>query len=387
MMMKKGVIPIISVIAIIALLALGGGTFVYFSSVQPKLNETFQNYSATNKSTTKLNETVNQNKSVGGISVVETIKLEDYNGGFFTIKKPVGWNITTGGSCSTFSFVIRDKSKPERQIFYFGEIGPVYLSEEQKTTDKSYMDLGGYPIIWYEMPVVSPLTPENFLKKMNLISKTNFIKQFMAQTPELENVEIITSEQSNPIVSGSAKTMRALSKENERLGEGLFYITVAEMLPMSGLPAGGIGYGFSFIGISAGKDEFRNMESKLSESIGSLTLSDSYVSNCLQQQAQQTQSILKAGKTLSETSDIIMSSWENRNKVDDILSEKRSDAILGRERVYNPDTGDVYYVENGFYDPYNINRENFEMDRLQKLPENDWNLWTAPTADGSQYIR
>ena len=81
-----------------------------------------------------------------------------------------------------------------------------------------------------------------------------------------------------------------------------------------------------------------------------------------------------------------MESWENRNRSDDILSEKRSDVILGYERVYNEDTDEVYRVENGFYDEYNINRQVFEMGNLQKLPESNWELWTSSTSDET-YIR
>ncbi|PIP21662.1 MAG: hypothetical protein COX39_01520, partial [Candidatus Nealsonbacteria bacterium CG23_combo_of_CG06-09_8_20_14_all_40_13] len=102
------------------------------------------------------------------------------------------------------------------------------------------------------------------------------------------------------------------------------------------------------------------------------------------QQNEQTQKILKAGQTLSETSDIIMEGWENRNKSDDILSERRSDVMLGRDRVYDPSSGNVYDVENGWYDDYNINRQEFKMSNLERLPENNWDLWTAPTKDAKE---
>jgi hypothetical protein len=78
-----------------------------------------------------------------------------------------------------------------------------------------------------------------------------------------------------------------------------------------------------------------------------------------------------------------MSSWEERNKVDDIISEKRSDVMLGNDRVYNPDTGEVFEVDNGWYDDYNMNRQNFQMSNLERLPDTDWNLWTAPTHGAS----
>ena len=314
----------------------------------------------------------------------EELSLEDYNGGFFTIKKPAGWDVVTGGSCSTFAFVIRDTSNPTNQIFYFNEVGPVYLAEEQKGIDSNYMQMGGYPIVWFEMPVINPLTPENFLENFYLIASTDIARSFMPGVPELNHVEIISSDPEPSLLSGGqASTMRALFTQGGELGEGLFYLTVAPVLPLMGAPGGGIGYGFSFAGISSAKDDFKEWQGTLVQSIQSLTISQSYIDGCIQQQNEQYKGILKAGKTLSETSDIIMDSWENRNESDDIISEKRSDAILGRERVYNPDTGEVYQVENGFYDGYNLHRQEYSMNDLRLLPNNDWDLWTSPTLPGS----
>jgi hypothetical protein len=308
------------------------------------------------------------------------LKLEDYNGGFFSIKKPVGWDIVTAGSCSTFAFCIRDKENPANQIFYFNEVGPVYLAEEQKTVDKNYMDMGGFPISWYEMPVVNPLTPENFLANFHLIARTDIAKRFMSGFPELGDIEVISMvEETSPIRGGQTKTIRALFRQIGVLGEGLFYITVAPLIPLTGWASGGIGYGFCFAGITSVKSYFKYFQETLTNSLNSLNISQAYIDNCLNQQQQQLQGILKAGKTLSETSDIIMNVWDSRNRSDDIISEKRSDTMLGNERVYNPDTGTVYEVPLGFYDDYNLHRERYNMDNLQLLPDNDWNLWTAPT--------
>ncbi|VVB73253.1 Uncharacterised protein [uncultured archaeon] len=313
-----------------------------------------------------------------------TLQLEGYDGGFFTIRKPVGWEVSHAGSCATFAFVIRNATNPGEQVFYYGEVGPVYLAESQKALDKNYMDMGGYPVLWYEMPVVDPLTPENFLQRFHLIADTDISKTFMAQTPRLDGIEIVSSVSSQSPLSGETKTMRALFMQDGTPKEGMFYVTVAPLIPLTGYASGGIGYAFSFMGISADKDEFRDMEAKLTESVGSLTLSQDYVSNCLQQQDKTAQAVLNAGKTLSDTSDILMDTWEGRNKVDDILSEKRSDTMLSRDRVYDPDTGEVYDVQNGFYDDYNINRDRYDMSNLQQLPADSWDLWTAPTQPATE---
>jgi len=364
---------IIIILAVVMVVFVGLGIGGYF------LYKTFSKaYNATNLSGTKSKTPTSQNQTK------PTLKLEDYNGGFFTIKKPVGWQVTVGGNCATFSFVIQNSDNPAQMIFYFGEIGPVYLSENQKQIDKNYMSMGGYTVQWLEMPVVQPLNPENFLKTMNQISATSFTKQFMTTLPELADVEIISSSDAANVVPGKTKLIRAVFKEKGVPANGLFFLTTTELLPESGMPASGIGYGMTFIGLSSGRSEFTRLEKTLNDSIKSLNVSQDYVSNCITQQNEQTQKILKAGQTLSETSDIIMEGWENRNKSDDILSERRSDVMLGRDRVYDPSSGNVYDVENGWYDDYNINRQEFKMSNLERLPENNWDLWTAPTKDAKE---
>ena len=315
------------------------------------------------------------------------LTLESFNGGFFSINKPKGWNVYPAGSCSDFAFLIRDDQEPLRQIFYFGEVGPVYMSEEQKQIDYEYMNMGGYPVPYIEMPVVDPLTPENFLSQFHLIAQTSIAQSFMPQAPPLEHFEgISATKQSSFMPGGTTELVRGIFVQDGKVAEGLFLVTVAPVLPAMGGPGGDIAYGFQIMGITSPKQEFKYTENTLAASLQSFTISQSYVDNCLRQQAETYAGILKAGKTLSEASDIIMDGWESRNKVDDIVAEKRSDAILGKERVYNPETGDVYEVENGFYDAYNVNRDQCEMSNLQSLPDDSWDLWTAAPLDGGQYI-
>ncbi len=308
------------------------------------------------------------------------LKLEKYDGGFFAFDKPAGWEVTIAGACSTFAFCARDKENPANQIFYFGEVGPVYLAEEQKTIDKDYMDMGGYPVLWYEMPVIDPLTPENFLSSFHLVAQTSIAQDFMPGLPELDDIEIVSAaEETTFIPGGQTKTIRALFRQGGQLGEGLFYTTVAPLIPLTGMPSGGIGYGFSFTGITAVQSDFKYYQDTLYQSLSSLTFSEDYINDCLEQQRRQGEAARDIAATLAETSDIIMDVWENRSRSDDILSEKRSDVMLGNQRVYDPDTGTVYDTPLGFYDEYNINRDKYRMDNLQLLPEDDWNLWTAPT--------
>ena len=317
-----------------------------------------------------------------------SLKLENYNGGSFTIERPKGWDLITAGNCSTFAFLIRDPSEPLRQVFYFGEVGPVYMSHEQKQIDWQYMQMGGYPVTWIEMPVVIPLTPATFLVQFQQIARTRIAQQFMPQCPRLENLQIISSSPCHSqIQGGSTELVRALFTEQGRVGEGLFMVTVAPVIPFSGGPGGGIAYGFMITGVTAPKKEFSHLKGTLIKSAGSFSISQEYVNQCLKEQARTYAAIRRAGRTLSETSDIIMKGWEGRNRTHDIIAEKRSDAILGRERLYNPDTGEVYEFENGFYDKYSLNKDIYEINNLRPLAESDYDLWMKAPLDGHRHLR
>jgi len=316
------------------------------------------------------------------------VTLETHTGGFFEVSKPEGWQVITAGNCSSFALLLRDPDDALRQVFYFGEVGPLYLSAEQKQIDGQYMRMGGYPIAYHEMPVVAPLTPTNFLAHFAEIARTSIARNFMPQCPHLDRIEVIASTpQSCPFGGGQTALIRALFTEGQRLGEGLFLVTVVPFSPMTGGPGAGIGWAMQFIGVSAPHGEFAAWQPYLVSCVESFTIDATYVQGCLQQQAATYAGILKAGQTLRETSDLIMTGWEQRNRSDDVLAVKRSDAMLGYERLYDPESGEVYEFDLGFYDAYDRNRERYEMGNLQPLPADDQALWTRVARDGRQEIR
>ena len=315
------------------------------------------------------------------------LEVSPYDGGFFTIKVPRNWHVLTAGSCSDFAFVVRDPSEPLRQIFYFGQVGPVYLCEQQRQIDEEYVAMGGYPIIWLDTPVVKPLTPAGFLLQFEKIARTESARRFMPECPKLERLQII-SETPRPAALAGAKTalLRAVFIKGGRVGQGQFLVSVAEVMPFTGQPSQGIGYGFMIAGITAEKREFADLEPVLARSLSSLRISKAYVENCIAQQRLTWAGILKAGRTLSQTADTIVQGWQHRARTYDIIAEKRADAILGLERLYDPHTRTVYQFKNGFYDKYRLARHKFQMSNLRPLPPDDYELWTKAPLDGPKHL-
>lgn len=304
------------------------------------------------------------------------LPLANYDGGVYTIQIPASWNIYTAGQCGELAFVARDRENRLNQVFFFGSIGPVYMSQEQKQIDWNYMNMGGYPVGWIEMPVINPLTPENFMLHFSDIASTRIAQQFMPQVPRFENFKAISiTQRPSMIQDGKTEMIRALFTKQAKVGEGMFLCTAAPFMPFTGGPGGGNGYGFMVSGVTAAKRQFPQIVSILVKSIGSFKVNPAYVNQCIQASNATFQQVMRSSQTLQETSDLIMKGWQNRNKTHDIMAEKRSDAILGFERVYDPDTKETYQINPQFWEGYKLNQQRFRMNNLQLLPDNNYKLW------------
>jgi|GEM_PF-2047058 len=316
--------------------------------------------------------------SIGEVAKTELLQLSSWTDGAVSINLPAGWNVYTGGECATKSILARDPSSELKQVFYFSEAGPVYTNQERKVWDYNYMQMGGSNVPWFESPVVSPLTAENYLINFSTLALTGFFQQAFPQAPIMTNVEIISSEgvADKPSYATDTRLIRAEFQQNNKSGEGYFYIITADI----GM---GWGYGMMFIGITAPRGLLDLITPSLEKSLESYTISQGYVSACIQAQNKAAAGALEAGKILSETSDTIMDVWENKLESEQRMSEKYSNVTLGYSRLYNPDTDEVYEVTPEFYDYYEVHGDEFEKSYLEELPDGKWSY--APL-NGAEHI-
>ena len=307
------------------------------------------------------------------------LRLVPYQNPAFTMQVPAGWRVFTAGQCAELAVLARDPAEPLRQVFYFGAVGPFYALAQRKQQDIFYMRSGGYPVPWVEMPVVAPLTPARFLEQFPHIASTRLARQFMPQAPRLAGLQVISSRPLPSLIAGgSAALVRALFLRQGRVGQGLFTCTLAPMPAMPGLPTAGLAYAYLFTGVTAPKHEFARLLPTLTRSLGSLKLAPSYVQQCMRASRAAFAAVMRAGQSLRQTSDMIMQGWQRRNRREDVMAEKRSDAILGYERVYDPATGETFQVEPDFWDQYQRHRRRFQMSDLQPVPNQRHDLWTRP---------
>jgi hypothetical protein len=316
------------------------------------------------------------------IKVASPVKLtlENYNGGFFTVKKPKGWAIETTGNYETFGFRMYDSEAPARQIFYYGSMSPVIKSVEAKHFWKQYVQTGGYgqAKMYGDAPVLAPATTERFFSIFNEFA--TFATQYGIKHnfPSLKDFKALeTVKRNSPMASAALddSIVRGLFTQSGVPCQGLFGATVVDSIkyPVNNLDSGYYTL-YAVTGISAPTDEFNALESILSEAIGSFQLSQSYINQAVQQNQWETNAALKVGKTLSEANDSYNKAWHSRQAINDASAQKFGDSTLGYDRLYDTETGKTYRAEYGFWDKYRNNKEDYNNPNLEMVPSNSYDL-------------
>lgn len=292
---------------------------------------------------------------------VDSLSLEDYKSDVFTMKKPKGWNVISGGAGIYYAIKVYDPNDSNNGLFLMLKMQPLLKSNAAKKSWQQYYKLaGGQYSLFANAVVLDNPTTEGFYKKFNEIGKymnnveptlSNFAfpvyknftkKDEQASTASMKNVAM------------DSKVLRAtFDGENNKKGEGMF---LASIVNFGNQYSGGADLSYYMVydimSITSNESEFIDYKDILLKSINSIEFSDAYVKKTIDDGNAQTKQALQLNAQIQKAFDSYMSAWENRSKTYDIISQKQSDAILGYERVYNSDTGEIYKAYNGFTDDY-----------------------------------
>lgn len=315
-----------------------------------------------------------------------TTGLEPYDAGAWSIQKPTGWTVRAAGDCAILGVVLRDPAEPLRQIFYFGSIGPVYLRAGQQAVDRAYVQQGGFPIDWMDSPEIDPFTPEHFLAHWPDIAAMALARSYMSDFPGLPGLKLAGSVALPNVMPGATTGQaRGVFALGTRVGEALL---VASVVPYSSLltgPATGWGYGHFVCAVTAPKGKLDPELDRMVRSLDSFSVTQAFATRCLSDSKRAWSAVAEAGQTLREASDILWEGWQARSRSSDVHAEAYTDAFRGVERVYDPDTGTVYEVPNGWYATYDLDRGSHAQSDLQLLGTSDpWELWMKAVLDGSR---
>ena len=118
--------------------------------------------------------------------------------------------------------------------------------------------------------------------------------------------------------------------------------------------------------VYAPDDDFINYQEIYNHCLSTIEFSEEFMKGFNKEQQTTVATVKANAKIYDEISDMIMDSWNKRSNSYDIISQKRSDATLGYERVYDTETNEVYRAYNGFTDEYKGERYKTVTDDMYK---------------------
>ena len=361
---KIGILVTIVIVAII--LGIGG---LIFSKVNKN-----NNMSEAEKIAKKENVKIRENE-------VRQLTLEDYSTDVFSMKKPTGWTVEGAGIGVFYAIRAYDPQNTNNQVFLMVKIQPLLKSDSAKSTWQNYYNLTGGNVqykVFADAVVLNNPTTEGFYNKFGEItSYVNSIEPTLSsfKFPTFNNFtkqEEFDSTASMKSVALDSKVLRATFKgDNGKDGEGLFLASVVDF--GSGQYQAGVDMSYYMVydimSVTSEKDKFIDYKDILLQTVNSINFTDSYVKTTIDNSNAQTQKALELSASIQRAFDSYMSAWENRSKSYDIMSQKQSDAMLGYERVYDTENGDIYKAYNGFTDAY-------YGERYKSISDN---MYTEPT--------
>lgn len=357
--LKENKLLVIAIIAIVIL-----GVVVFFGDKMGMKNS--------NNNQNGMN--VNGSKQTGAeanFNIVKTkassLTLEDYSTDVFSMKKPQGWTVEAGGAGIYYAIRVYDPQDTNNQVFLMLKMQPLLKSNTAKSAWQNYYQLSGnnsqYKLFADAVVLDNPTTEGFYSKFGEICSYMNGIEPTLAsfRFPTLNSFakqEEFESSSSMKNVALDSKVLRAtFTGDNQKNGEGLF---MASIVNFGTQYQGGADMGYYMIydimAITADKDEFINYKDILLQSVNSIEFSNAYVTKTIDDGNAQTKQALALNASIQKSFESYMNAWENRQKSYDIMSQKQSDAILGYERVYDTENGDIYKTYNGFTDDYTGNR-------------------------------
>lgn len=330
-------------------------------------------------------------KTEKGVKITPTaaksVETEKYETADFSITIPKGWKVTSGGINIYHSIRVYDPEEPLNQMFVLLKADILLHGADGKDAWQKLYSMGNQQAaLFAKAPVLENPSTEGFFK---------IFPQYTAFVGEVEPTysgfafpsfegftvtERFASSSGLKAYSLGEELLRATFTESGKAGEGLFAASVVDfgssMISSGEMDGyllktvdGGYYMAYNIMAVTAVKDTFIDWEGVLTECMKTLEYSASFVSATNQASNEKVALALQISQNFNQTMDAFMSSWESRNKSQDIISQKQSDATLGYERVYDTETNEIYRASNGFSDAY---------DGQRYKPVTDDNMYSQP---------
>lgn len=313
----------------------------------------------------------------------KTIQYETVSNNVFSMQIPKGWKVETIGDAIHYGIRAYNPNDNRYQIFMYLKMEPFLANSQAKNIFNNLYSMSGdkdYQMFAYStaLPSLSTLGfYQAFMDHVGFIYGM-YGSQYYGnvnnhQFPVLYNIKVLDSIQ--PTYNGGGQNESILrlnftvplSTGEELKGQGLFTASVmptAYTQTISGVDVTPrLVYEVS--GVSSAEDDFINWEPILLYCLKSLKYTDSFIKSTQQVSVAQGEAARNANSKIQAAYDSYNAAWSKRQTSYDVTSQKNSDATLSYDRVKDPDTGEIYRAENGWYDSYDLNRDKYNKSNLQ----------------------
>ena len=270
----------------------------------------------------------------------KTVEYQNYNNGLFSMKIPKGWTVgTCKASYGFYTFMVYNPANPDYKIFFNMKTEGYLKTQKMKNMYMRY-----YPNAPFaKLPVINPQTTEAFYRVFTQAFNLN--QNLLAfKVPVIKNFSAIQTLGKN--ITGGSIIRAVYQNEQNKPVEGVFTATIKEFAA----PPVVILTVYNAVFFTAPANELVDWMPVLNYCLSTIKFSDSFIQGFYREQGQIVANANAIQAICNQTSDIITSGWNARQKTYDILSQKRSDATMGYERVRDTETGDIYKATVGFTD-------------------------------------
>lgn len=317
-----------------------------FSRKEPLLRAVASSYRQSTPSATSERPPSALPASTVPASTMGALEPTSQQGGV-NVRIPRGWSVTVFPACT--GLVALDPDKPERSV--------IFLNGLHQGTE----------------PLPAGVTPETYL--------TQYLSEDFQTVSDVRIVRYETADVSGLSMGGriSVKAMRASFSNQGVLATGSFTVGTYDV--------GGVSTAVAYLyGVTSSSDEFDADGPKLLDVFNSIDYAQSTLGACKESLDDAWDGARKVSDSLSEgfeqslrdsSAKRASSGGLTRQERNDEILEKLSDTLLDRDRVYNPDTDEVYEVSPTFYEYYDRHREKFDYSQMRSLRPGEW-LQYAP---------
>ncbi len=282
-------------------------------------------------------------------SETSRIEYEEYDNGYLRMEIPKGWTLETPKTnpFSGYTFKLYNPKDADYLIeFSLGLSGFLKTEAARQTYAALYPDS-----VYGQAAAIDPQTTEQFYKVWNTTAKIGnqmINQEFFVYLDEFEVIENLgKSAFGGDIIRGAfvnddGEPMQGLFTATV-VDVGSFYTYGVDVAPLNS---------YHNILMYAPDTEFVNWQAIYDHCLSTIEFTDAFMIGFNSEQSSQIAAVRANARIYDEISSMIMDSWAARSNSYDIISQKRSDATLGYERVYDIDTGDVYRAYVGFTDDY-----------------------------------